>query len=98
MLAVSALMFALGTLAAFFPGAGEASATAAGQGLWQPAPDARWQYQLESSNRQRASTGGIDVGICEVPHSGAGCVHPAVFDIDLYVDGQVSGNNHTIDT
>ena len=32
------------------------------------------------------------------PHSGGHCVRPDVFDIDLYVDGQVSGNNHTIDT
>ena len=81
------------------PGAGGPAATAAGPPeRWQPAPDARWQYQLESSDRRLASTGGIDVGICQVPHSGGGCVHPDVFDIDLYVDGQVSGNDHTIDT
>jgi endo-alpha-1,4-polygalactosaminidase (GH114 family) len=65
--------------------------------LWRPSPDARWQYQLESSSRHLASTGGIDVGICAVPHSGGACVHPDVFDIDLYEDGQVSGNDHTVD-
>jgi len=74
------------------------SDTSAAPGRWLPRPDARWQYQLESSNRRLASTGGIDVGICVAPRSGDGCVHPDVFDIDLYVDGQVSGNDHTIDT
>ncbi len=60
MLAVSALTFALGTLAVALPAAGGPSATAAGPpARWQPAPDARWQYQLESSNRRLASTGGI---------------------------------------
>ena len=99
MLAVSALTFALGTLAVVLPGAGGSAATAAGPPQrWQPAPDARWQYQLESSNRRLASTGGISVGICQVPHSGGRCVRPDVFDIDLYVDGQVSGNDHTINT
>ena len=65
---------------------------------WRPAPGARWQYQLESSSRRFASTGGIDVGICAAPQSGGPCVHPEVFDIDLYVDGRVSGNDHTVDT
>ena len=49
-------------------------------------------------NRRLASTGGIDVSICEPPRSGGACVRPDVFDIDLYVDGQVSGNDHTVDT
>ena len=66
--------------------------------IWEPSPTDRWQYQLESSNRHLASTGGIDVCICQRPHSGGHCVRPDVFDIDLYVDGQVSGNKHTIDT
>jgi endo-alpha-1,4-polygalactosaminidase (GH114 family) len=65
--------------------------------LWEPLRNARWQYQLESSNRHLAATGGIDVSICERPHAGGPCVHPDVFDIDLYVDGQVSGNDHTVD-
>jgi endo-alpha-1,4-polygalactosaminidase (GH114 family) len=98
MLAGSALTLALGTLAVMLPGAGGPPATAAGPERWQPAPDARWQYQLEGFGHRHGSTGGIDVGICEVPNAGGGCVHPDVFDIDLYVDGQVSGNDHTIDT
>jgi endo-alpha-1,4-polygalactosaminidase (GH114 family) len=65
--------------------------------LWTPAHGDRWQYQLESSDRGRASTGGINVGICQVPYTGGRCVHPDVFDIDIYVDGQVSGNDHTVD-
>jgi hypothetical protein len=76
---------------------GSPAQSAKGQ-LWRPAPDARWQYQLESSNRHAASTGGIDVSICSKPHSGGPCVHPDVFDIDLYVDGQVSGNDHTVNS
>jgi len=94
---------ALGTVAglvgatlaiAFGASSGQAGTT----GRWQPSPGDRWQYQLESSSRHRASSGGIDVSICQPPHSGGHCVRPDVFDIDLYVDGQVSGNNHTIDT
>jgi endo-alpha-1,4-polygalactosaminidase (GH114 family) len=72
-------------------------APATADATWRPAPDDRWQYQLESSNRGLASTGGIDVSICEPPRSGGGCVRPDVFDIDLYIDGQVSGNDHTVD-
>jgi endo-alpha-1,4-polygalactosaminidase (GH114 family) len=98
MLAVSMAASILGTLAVLLPGTDGSSATAAGQVLWQPPRDARWQYQLESSNRQLASTGGIKVDICELPRSGGGCVRPDVFDIDLYVDGQVSGNDHTVNT
>jgi endo-alpha-1,4-polygalactosaminidase (GH114 family) len=77
---------------------GGSSASHARGRLWQPSPTDRWQYQLESSNRHLASTGGIDVAICQRPHSGGHCVRPDVFDIDLYVDGQVSGNDHTVDT
>ncbi|HSF02372.1 MAG TPA: endo alpha-1,4 polygalactosaminidase [Solirubrobacterales bacterium] len=64
--------------------------------LWQPPPDARWQYQLESANRYLAPSGGIKVEICEVPRDGGACMRPDVFDIDLYVDARVSGNNRTI--
>jgi hypothetical protein len=42
--------------------------------------------------------GGIDVGICQPPVSGGACVRPRVFDIDLYQDGRISGNDHTINT
>jgi endo-alpha-1,4-polygalactosaminidase (GH114 family) len=63
---------------------------------WQPLPGERWQYQLESADRGRAATGGIDVGICRRPASGGPCVRPRVFDVDLYQDGRVSGNDHTV--
>jgi hypothetical protein len=91
-------VLALGGLGGVLGGAGAAPVSAGGPPLWRPAADSRWQYQLESADHRLAATGGIDVGICEPPHSGGGCVHPDVFDIDLYVDGQVSGNDHTIDT
>jgi endo-alpha-1,4-polygalactosaminidase (GH114 family) len=76
---------------------GSSGARAAEQ-LWRPSPIDRWQYQLESSGRRLASSGGIDVDICQAPYSGGGCVRPDVFDIDLYVDGRVAGNDHTINT
>jgi endo-alpha-1,4-polygalactosaminidase (GH114 family) len=71
-------------------------ASPAGAARWQPSPGARWQYQLESSDRGLKSTGGIDVRICEAPASGGTCVRPRVFDIDLYQDGRISGNDHTV--
>jgi hypothetical protein len=77
------------------------SASGGGAGAaerWQPAPGARWQYQLESSNRELAASGGIDVGICVRAASGGACVRPQVFDIDLYQDGRISGNDHTVNT
>jgi hypothetical protein len=51
--------------------------------MWKPSLDSRWQYQLQN-RRAFADTGGINVGICEVPFSGGSCVKPNVFDIDLY--------------
>jgi endo-alpha-1,4-polygalactosaminidase (GH114 family) len=65
---------------------------------WHPPAGARWQYQLESSDKSLKSTGGIDVNICQPPAGGGPCVRPQVFDIDLYEDGQVSGNDHTVNT
>jgi len=65
---------------------------------WEPPPNARWQYQLESSDKNLKSTGGIDVNICQPPAGGGPCVRPQVFDTDLYQDGQVSGNDHTVNT
>ena len=65
---------------------------------WDPPAGARFQYQLESSSRANAATGGIDVGICEPAASGGSCVRPRVFDIDLYQDGRISGNDHTVNT
>ena len=49
---------------------------------------------IATAHRPAESTSGI----CQVPYSGGHCVRPDVFDIDLYVDGQVSGNDHTVDT
>jgi hypothetical protein len=65
---------------------------------WEPPPTARWQYQLESSDKGLKSTGGIDVNVCRPPAAGGPCVRPQVFDIDLYQDGQVSGNDHTVNS
>lgn len=67
-------------------------------GRWEPEAGARWQYQLESSDRGLKASGGIDTAICEPPASGGACVRPRVFDIDLYQDGRISGNDHTVNT
>jgi hypothetical protein len=64
---------------------------------WHPALNARWQYQLQGL-AQYASTGGINVNIGSVPFTGGAAVTPSVFDIDLYVDQAVSGNNTTLNT
>ena len=86
----------LGTLALLLAGTGGSVAAGGQPELWQPPPEARWQYQLESANRDLAPSGGINVEICEAPRGGGACVRPDVFDIDLYVDARVSGNNRTI--
>lgn len=91
---ISAAVPILGILALLLAGGSPAGA---GE-LWQPAPDARWQYQLEGGSRALAASGGINVGICQTPPGGGACVRPDVFDIDLYVDGRLSGNDHTINT
>jgi len=44
------------------------------------------------------STGGINVNMSGVPFTGGAAVSPSVFDIDLYVDPAVAGNNATINT
>jgi glycosyl hydrolase family 114 len=98
LLATFTAALVVGMLAVLFAGTGGSAAGAGEQELWQPPPGARWQYQLESANRELAPSGGINVGICRAPHGGGGCVRPGVFDIDLYVDGRVSGNDHTINT
>jgi hypothetical protein len=64
---------------------------------WHPALNARWQYQLQGVAAY-SSTGGINVGITATPFTGGAAVHPTVFDIDLYVDQAISGNNTTFDT
>ncbi|MEO3873725.1 endo alpha-1,4 polygalactosaminidase [Nonomuraea sp. B12E4] len=71
--------------------------TSASAAVWRPPLESRWQYQLEG-NPQYAATGGINVGICTVPQTGGACVKPTVFDIDLYVDGDVAGDNSTLNT
>ena len=38
------------------------------------------------------------MGISATPFTGGAAVHPTVFDIDLYVDQAISGNNTTLDT
>jgi hypothetical protein len=64
---------------------------------WHPPLNSRWQYQLQGVSAY-ASTGGINVGISATPFTGGAAVSPSVFDIDLYVDQAVSGNNTTINT
>jgi hypothetical protein len=68
-----------------------------GSPCWHPGLASRWQYQLQGVSTY-ASTGGIDVGISSVPYTGGSAVHPSVFDIDLFVDQAISGNNTTLDT
>jgi hypothetical protein len=59
--------------------------------------NARWQYQLQGVAGYD-STGGINVGISATPYTGGAAVHPSVFDIDLYTDQAISGNNTTLNT
>ncbi len=93
---VSAAAPILGALGLLLAGPGGSVAGTSEPGLWQPPPDARWQYQLESAGRDLAGSGGINARICEAPQGGGACVRPEVFDIDLYVDPRVSGNDHTV--
>jgi hypothetical protein len=64
---------------------------------WHPPLNARWQYQLQAVSGY-SSTGGINVGISAIPYGGGAAVAPSVFDIDLFVDQTVSGNNTTLNT
>ena len=68
-----------------------------GTPCWHPALASRWQYQLQGVAAY-ASTGGINVNISSVPFTGGAAVRPSVFDIDLYVDPAVAGNNTTFNT
>ncbi len=56
-------------------------------GRWKPTVGLRWQYQLQ---------GTVDAGICAVPFSGGPCVHPDVFDIDLYANDGVTPNRTAV--
>ena len=64
---------------------------------WHPALNTRWQYQLQAVSGYNP-TGGINVGIVATPYTGVSPVAPSVFDIDLFVDESVSGNNITPNT
>ena len=64
---------------------------------WRPVVGSRWQYQLQGVAAY-ASTGGINVNISAVPVAGGAAVRPQAFDIDLYVDAAVNGNNSTPNT
>ncbi len=68
-----------------------------GTSCWHPALASRWQYQLQGVAAY-ASTGGINVNISSVPFTGGAAVRPSVFDIDLYVDPAIAGNNTTFNT
>src|SRR3954469_2885951 len=60
--------------------------------IWHPALHSPWQYQL-SGDPAYPATGGVNVGICRRPYQGGSCVRPEVFDIDLYADAAVTGDN-----
>jgi hypothetical protein len=64
---------------------------------WKPPLNARWQYQLQGVAAY-ASTGYINVNISGVPFTGGAAVKPSVFDIDLYQDQSLAGNNSTINS
>ncbi|MFF5205736.1 endo alpha-1,4 polygalactosaminidase [Streptosporangium sp. NPDC000396] len=97
--ALLAAVSAAAPSAAFAAGPAEAARPAEAKAgpIWRPPVNARWQYQL-SGNAAYASTGGINVNICAKPANGSTCVKPQVFDIDLYADANVVGNNHTLNT
>ena len=98
------LLFVLGLIIAgsIAPGgvaqaAPPAPSPCTGTSCWHPALASRWQYQLQGVAAY-ASTGGINVNISSVPFTGGAAVRPSVFDIDLYVDPAVAGNNTTFNT
>jgi hypothetical protein len=64
---------------------GAAPATSATR--WKPKPGLRWQYQLQ---------GNVNVGICVPPWVGGPCVHPDVFDVDLYAGNGTSLNTAAV--
>ena len=98
------LLFVLGLIIAgsIAPGgvaqaAPPAPSPCTGTPCWHPALASRWQYQLQGVAAY-ASTGGINVNISSVPFTGGAAVKPSVFDIDLYVDPAIAGNNTTFNT
>ena len=69
--------------------------TAAGA-CWAPPSNARWQYQLEARGARYAATGGVNVDICAKPFTKGACVSPDVYDIDLYVDQNLTGEGNFV--
>ena len=63
---------------------------------WTPALSTRWQYQLEGRRNRFVESGGINVDICMVPFTAGPCVTPDVFDIDPYVDSDLSGEGNFV--
>ena len=63
---------------------------------WTPPLNARWQYQLEARGLRYVSTGGINVDLCVRPFTKGACVSPEVYDIDLYVDQNISGDGNFV--
>ena len=82
---VGALVAAIVGFAFVGSSGGTTSGTAAPAALkWTPPRGLRWQYQLQ---------GTVNTTICTVPFAGGACVHPGVFDIDLY-----AANGTTLNT
>ena len=63
---------------------------------WRPPLQARWQYQLEGRAGQFEATGGVNVDICSVPATRGACVSPDVYDIDLFVDQNITGQGNFV--
>ena len=64
---------------------------------WLPKLHSRWQYQLQAIKGHPA-TGGINTTVKGRRKRGGPKVSPKVWDIDLFVDQTVSGNNTTLNT
>jgi hypothetical protein len=59
---------------------------------WVPFLNTRWQWQIQANSGVFTSTNGINVDVCQPTYQGGSCVKPDVFDIDLYVDGNITGS------
>jgi hypothetical protein len=56
-------------------------------GPWVPRIGLHWQYQLQ---------GAVRTNLCVVPVAGGSCVHPDVYDVDLYAPDGVHPNTHSV--
>jgi hypothetical protein len=92
---VALLPSATTSRAAVAVGAPHVPAPVACHGCWHPPLQSRWQYQLQGIKKYR-EIGGINIGLSARPAGATGKVHPVVWDIDLWVDQKVSGNDHTL--